>query len=75
MTDPIVLRVDNELADQIVIAWLKQHMKWTLEAFEMSSNEEDRLEYTADHLSMKRIYYYVSGEIENYGEEAISSTP
>ena len=75
MTDPIVLRVDNELADQIVIAWLKQHMKWTLEAFEMSSNEEDRLEYTADHLSMKRIYYYVSGEIENDGEEAISSTP
>jgi hypothetical protein len=62
MTDPIVLRVDNDLADQIVAAWCKQHSQWILDGYSALIHEEDKVEAAADYLSMRRILRYTTGE-------------
>ena len=72
MTDPIVLRVDNDLADQIVVAWLKQHMEWTLDAYDNARCEEDKVDACADFLSMHRVHQYVSGELDDGQREKVS---
>lgn len=65
MTDPIILRVDNELADQIVAAWLRQHMEWTLDGYSALTHEEDKVDAAADYLSMRRILQYTTGEVDD----------
>jgi hypothetical protein len=59
------LRVDNDLADQIVAAWLKQHIQWTLEGYSSLTHEEDKIEAAADYVSMRRLLQYVTGEIDD----------
>lgn len=72
MTDPIVLRVDNDLADQIVTVWLKQHMEWMLDAYDNAHCEEDKIEACADFLSMHRVHQYVSGDLDDGQREKVS---
>lgn len=57
----IRLPVNNELGDQIVIAWLKQHLDWAYEAYANATNEDDRADALADLHAFNRVLRYAGG--------------
>ena len=57
----IMLPVNNELGDQIVIAWLKQHMEWAQDSFDKAIHEEDKANALADILAFRRVLNYAGG--------------
>lgn len=62
MTDPIVLRVDNDLADQIVAAWLKQHIEWANYTLEHARHPDDANDAKKDIEAFSRILDYVGAK-------------
>jgi len=59
MTDPILLQVDNELADQIVAAWLKQHIIFAELTIERSIHEQDRKDAEKDMKAFSKVLEYM----------------
>lgn len=57
----ITLKVDNELGDQIIAAWLANHIQWTREAYESATGEQDKTDAMLDLYAMTRIYRYATG--------------
>ena len=57
----ITLKVDNELGDQIIAAWLANHIQWAREAYESATGEEDKTDAMLDLYAMTRIYRYATG--------------
>ena len=60
--DNIRLSVNNELGDQIVAAWLKQHLEWTQDAYNSAIHADDKADAASDLICMSRVYKYVTGE-------------
>ena len=60
--DNIRLSVNNELGDQIVAAWLKQHLYWAQDAYNNAILADDKADAATDLICMSRIYKYVTGE-------------
>lgn len=67
MTDlnAIRLPVNNELGDQIVTAWLKQHMAWAQDAFDNAIHEEDKANALADLHAFNQVLNYAGGEFDD----------
>ena len=59
--DNIRLPVNNELGDQIVVAWLKQHLSWAQDAFDSATNREDKDDAELDLIAMRRVLKYAGG--------------
>ena len=59
--DNIRLSVNNELGDQIVIAWLKQHMAWAHDAYDNATTREDKDDAELDLIAMRRVLKYAGG--------------
>ena len=59
----IRLPVNNELGDQIVIAWLKQHLEWAQDSFDKATTREDKDDAELDLIAMRRVLKYAGGEI------------
>jgi hypothetical protein len=57
----ITLKVDNELGDQIIAAWLANHIQWAREAYESATGEQDKTDAMLDLYAMTRIYRYATG--------------
>ncbi len=57
------LPINNDLADQIILAWLRQHMAWTQDEIYRTTHSDDRAEATLDLAAMKRLYKYMTGEV------------
>lgn len=57
----IRLPVNNELGDQIVIAWLKQHMAWAQDAYDNAIHEEDKANALADLHAFSQVLNYAGG--------------
>lgn len=66
MTDlnDIRLPVNNELGDQIVIAWLKQHLEWARDAYDKAIHEEDRANALADLHAFSQVLNYADGSYD-----------
>lgn len=60
--DNIRLSVNNELGDQIVAAWLKQHLEWTQDAYNGAIHADDKADAASDLICMSRVYKYVTGK-------------
>ena len=60
--DNIRLSVNNELGDQIVAAWLKQHLEWTQNEYNYTTHPDDKATAATDLICMSRVYKYVTGE-------------
>lgn len=67
MTDlnEIRLPVNNELGDQIVVAWLKLHMEWAQDAFDNAIHEEDKANALADLHAMSQVLNYAGGALDD----------
>ena len=61
----IRLPVNNELGDQIVIAWLRQHVAWAQDAFENATNRDDKDDAELDLIAMRRVLNYAGGEFDD----------
>ena len=61
--EPMLLPINNDLADQIILAWLCQHMAWTQDEIYRTTHADDRAEATLDLAAMKRLYKYMTGEV------------
>lgn len=61
MTDPIVLRVDNDLADQIVAAWLKQHIVCAELTIQRAIHPDDVNDAKKDMEAFSRVLEYMGG--------------
>ena len=59
--DNIRLSVNNELGDQIVVAWLKQHMDWAQDGFDKATTREDKDDAELDLIAMRRVLKYAGG--------------
>ena len=59
--DNIRLSVNNELGDQIVIAWLKLHMAWAQDAYDKAIHPEDRDTALADLQAFRQVLNYAGG--------------
>ena len=59
----MLLPINNDLADQIILAWLRQHMAWTQDEIYRTTYADDRAEATLDLAAMKRLYKYMTGEV------------
>ena len=46
--DNIRLSVNNELGDQIVAAWLKQHLEWTQNEYNYTTHPDDKANAATD---------------------------
>lgn len=57
----ITLKVDNELGDQIIAAWLANHIQWARDAYESAIVEQDKTDAMLDLYAMTRIYRYATG--------------
>lgn len=57
------LPINNELADQIILAFLRQHMAWAQDEISRTTHADDREEATLDLAAMKRLYKYMTGEV------------
>lgn len=57
----IRLSVNNELGDQIVVAWLKLHMTWAQDSFDKAIHEEDKANALTDILAFRRVLNYAGG--------------
>lgn len=60
--DNIRLSVNNKLGDQIVAAWLKQHLSWAQDAYNNAIHADDQADAASDLICMSRVYKYVTGE-------------
>ena len=60
---PMLLPINNDLADQIILAWLRQHMGWAQDEIDRTTHSDDRAEATLDLAAMKRLYKYMTGEV------------
>lgn len=60
--DNIRLSVNNELGDQIVAAWLKQHLYWAQDAYNGAIHADDKADAASDLICMSRVYKYVTGK-------------
>lgn len=60
---PMLLPINNDLADQIILAWLRQHMAWAQDEIHRTAHADDREEATLDLAAMKRLYKYMTGEV------------
>lgn len=61
--DNIRLPVNNELGDQIVKAWLKQHLEWMKDAYDNAILEEDKANALADLHALSQVLNYAGGEV------------
>ena len=61
--EPMLLPINNDLADQIILAWLSQHMAWTQDEISRTIYADDREEAKLDLAAMKRLYKYMTGEV------------
>lgn len=61
--EPMLLPINNDLADQIILAWLSQHMAWTRDEISRTTHSDDREQATLDLAAMKRLYKYMTGEV------------
>ena len=61
--EPMLLPINNELADQIILAFLRQHMAWAQDEIYRTTHSDDRAEATLDLAAMKRLYKYMTGEV------------
>lgn len=52
----IRLSVNNELGDQIVAAWLKQHLSWAQDAYNGAIHADDKADAASDLICMSRVY-------------------
>lgn len=59
--DAIRLPVNNELGDQIVVSWLKQHMEWAQDAFDKATTRDDKDDAELDLIAMRRVLKYAGG--------------
>lgn len=59
----MLLPINNDLADQIILAWLRQHMAWTQDEIDRTTHSDDREQATLDLAAMKRLYKYMTGEV------------
>ncbi len=55
----INLRVDGKLGDQIIRAWLRQHIEWAKDSYDHATNEEDKGDSSSDIIAMQRILNYI----------------
>lgn len=60
----IRLPVNNELGDQIVVAWLRQHMVWAQEAYDKAIHEEDKANALADLHAFSQVLNYAGGSCD-----------
>lgn len=61
--ETMLLPINNDLADQIILAWLSQHMAWTKDEIDRTTHADDREQATLDLAAMKRLYNYMTGEV------------
>ena len=61
--EPMLLPINNDLADQIILAFLHQHMAWAQDEIYRTTHADDREEATLDLAAMKRLYKYMTGEV------------
>ena len=66
--DNIRLSVNNELGDQIVAAWLKQHLSWAQDSFDKAIHEEDKSDARADILAFRRVLNYAGGNYDRHSD-------
>jgi hypothetical protein len=55
----LTLDIDNNLADQIVRKWLKQHLLYAQESYDKALIHEDRADAAVDMLAMRHLLKYV----------------
>lgn len=60
--DAILLPVSNELANMIVRAWLKLHMAYAQDAYDIAIHPEDRDAALADLHAFNQVLSYVGEE-------------
>lgn len=59
----MLLPINNDLADQIILAWLRQHMAWAQDSFDKAATREDKDDAELDLIAMRRVLKYAGGEV------------
>lgn len=59
----MLLPINNDLTDQIILAWLRQHMAWAQDEISRTIYADDREEASQDLAAMKRLHKYITGEV------------
>jgi hypothetical protein len=57
----MLLPINNDLADQIILAWLRQHMAWAQDRFDKATTREDKDDAELDLIAMRRVLKYAGG--------------
>jgi len=62
MTDQITLKIDTEVADEIVAAWLRLRLEWLYENAKTITHDEDKEDNAKDAEAMRRVLNFITGE-------------
>jgi hypothetical protein len=62
MTEQITLKIDTEVGDEIVAAWLRLRLEWLYESAQTLTHDEDKEDNAKDIEAMRRVLNFIVGE-------------